>query len=183
MLCAINLDSYDQSSPIHYMVLLEPRFRTPSKPNHCYWQSLTSFLSHSFFYKKNPESYFLQEHLFCSMHLFFCILILIKIYREYHGNMLWYCLFVFMFLLICFSFKQCAFADSKLKTGNVPETYCVHSQAFNIMILARDCNWLLVIEFGVRRLINLSLNLATFLNLAMAFSLKEWLDCSEYYNH
>jgi len=88
-----------------------------------------------------------------------------------------------MFLLICFSFKQCAFADSKLKTGNVPETYCVHSQAFNIMILARDCNWLLVIEFGVRRLINLSLNLATFLNLAMAFSLKEWLDCSEYYNH
>ena len=145
----------------------------PSK--HCYWQNLTSFLSQSFL-KNNPEI------LYCCTY-FSVFLFLIEIYRKYYGNMPWYCLFIFMFLLICFLFKQCAFTDSKLKKGNVPETYCEHSHAFNIMILARDCNWLLVIEFGVRRLINLSLNLATFLNLAMAFSLKEWLDCSEYYNH
>ena len=98
---------------------------TPSKPKHCYWQSLTSFLYIVFLKKSWIIISIGTLIVFCCTYSS-VFLILIKIYRKYHGNMLWYYLFVFMFLLICF-FKQCAFADSKLKKGNVPETYCEHS--------------------------------------------------------
>jgi hypothetical protein len=60
-----------------------------------------------------------------------------------------------MMLLICiyvlvkmfFKLNSAPLLTLSSKRKNVPETHCEHSQAFNVMILGGDCNWLLVSDF------------------------------------
>jgi hypothetical protein len=107
MLCAINLDSYDQNSPIHYMVLLERRFPYSLRLQNLNIVTGKTWLHfyHIFFFIKEVLHYSFYRNInFVLLHLFFCIFNfnwnLQKISWE-HAMMLPICIYVLVKMFLC----------------------------------------------------------------------------------